>query len=85
MFSGHFAFGLFTTLILFNNNIIDSIPRNKLLFLLFNAIHFIIIGMTRSHYTIDIVVSVFITLFVFILIKDKYIKSDNLFAFVDKI
>lgn len=85
MFSGHFAFGLFTTLTLFNNNIIDPIPRNKLLFLLFNAIHFIIIGMTRSHYTIDIVVSVFITLFVFILIKDKYIKSDNLFAFVDKI
>jgi len=84
MFSGHFAFGLFTTLILFNNNIIDSIPRNKLLFLLFNFIHFLIIGITRSHYTIDIVVSVFITLFVFILIKEKYTKADNLFAFFDK-
>ena len=85
IFSGHFAFGLFTTLILFNYNIIDTILINKLLFLLFNAINFIIIGITRSHYTIDLMVSLFVTLFVFILIKDKYIKSDNLFAFVDKI
>jgi hypothetical protein len=84
MFSGHFAFGFFTTLLLFKNNIIDSTFSNKLLFLIFNAIHFYIIGITRSHYTIDIIVSAFITIFVFILIKDGYIQSDNLFAFVDK-
>jgi hypothetical protein len=85
MFSGHFAFGLFTTLFMFKNSIIDSSFSNKILFILFNALHFFIIGITRSHYTIDIVVSVFITLFVFMLVKDEYIKSDNLFAFVDKI
>ena len=84
MFSGHFAFGLFTTLFVFRNNILEPNFSNKILFLIINSIHFLIIGITRSHYTIDIVVSIFITTFVFILIKDKYIESDNIFAFLDK-
>lgn len=73
MFSGHFAFGLFTTLILFKHCFISNTNTNKILFTVFNILHFFIIGITRSHYTIDIVVSIFITLFVYLLMKENYI------------
>ena len=73
MFSGHFAFGYFTTLMLFKYNFISNTNTNKILFTFFNILHFFIIGVTRSHYTIDIVVSIFITMFVYFLMKENYI------------
>jgi hypothetical protein len=73
MFSGHFAFGLIISILLLKNNIISNNNTNKILFFIINFIHFFIISVTRSHYTIDIVVSLFMTLFVFIIVKDKYL------------
>ena len=66
MFSGHFSFGFLTTLLLFKYHILDS----KLwwvvgLFAVINLGHFLILGITRSHYTMDLVVSVLVTWMVF--------------------
>ena len=69
MFSGHLSFGLFTTLFLFKNNLLESTFFNKMLFILINIIHFFIIAIIRSHYTIDLIVSFFITTFVYNYIK----------------
>ena len=73
MFSGHFAFGLFTTLLLFKHDLISNSCFNKILFIILNITHFIIIAITRSHYTIDIVVAFFVTILVYLLIKERYI------------
>lgn len=64
MFSGHFAFGLLLTLIAFKNGFIEVNTTNTLLATVVNAMHFFIIAATRSHFTMDLVVSIYTTLFV---------------------
>ena len=73
IFSGHFSIGLIFTLILYNNNYI-----NLLLLILINLVNASFIILCRSHYTIDIVVSFFVTMFIyqnnfnFCLLIDKF-------------
>lgn len=65
MFSGHFAFGLLLTLLMFKYNIIETSYLNIGLFTVFNLLHIFILGVTRSHYTMDMIVSLYVTLFVY--------------------
>lgn len=65
MFSGHFAFGLLLTLLMFKHSIIESSKFNIILFIIINVLHLFILGVTRSHYTMDMIVSLYVTLFVY--------------------
>ena len=65
MFSGHFAFGLLISLLLFKYNIVKSSNLNIFIFVFLNILHFVILGITRSHYTMDMIVSLYVTLFVY--------------------
>jgi hypothetical protein len=69
MFSGHFAFGLLLTLLYFKYNILESNWFNTIIFFIINLIHLFILSITRSHYTMDMIVSLYVTLFVFICVK----------------
>lgn len=74
IFSGHFATGLLATLMLYSNNYI-----NMIFLLLINFLNALFIILSRNHYTIDIIVALFITLFVYTnnlticRVLDKYI------------
>jgi hypothetical protein len=65
MFSGHFAFGLLLTLLMFKYEIIETNALNIGLFSFLNILHLFILGVTRSHYTMDMIVSLYVTLFVY--------------------
>lgn len=65
MFSGHFAFGLLLTLLMFKHNIVETNTMNIVFFSILNIIHLFILGVTRSHYTMDMIVSLYVTLFVY--------------------
>jgi hypothetical protein len=65
MFSGHFAFGLLLTLLMFKYNILKMNTLNLMLFVVLNALHLFILGVTRSHYTMDMIVALYVTLFVY--------------------
>lgn len=65
MFSGHFAFGLLLTLLMFKYNIITTNVINVLFFGILNITHIFILSITRSHYTMDMIISLYITLFVY--------------------
>lgn len=60
IFSGHFATGLLATIMLYSNNYI-----NLIFLLLINFMNALFIILSRNHYTIDIIVALFITLFVY--------------------
>jgi len=60
IFSGHFAVGLTSTLVLLERGLIQ-LP----FLVLFNLLNAFLILVTRSHYTIDILVSLVVTLFVY--------------------
>jgi len=64
-YSGHSSFGLLATLLLFKYNFLESNNFNILLFILLNIIHFMMIGVTRAHYTVDIIVAIYVTLWVY--------------------
>jgi hypothetical protein len=64
MFSGHFAFGLLMTLLAFKYNFVGTTAASVGVATLLNIIHFYIIAATRSHYTMDMVVSIYATLLV---------------------
>ena len=74
IFSGHFATGLLATLMLYSSNYISM-----LLLLFVNFLNALFIILSRNHYTIDIIVALFITLFVYTnnlticRVLDKYI------------
>jgi len=61
IFSGHFASIFLLILILYKNNIITNIPVLSL-YAIFNAIFILLI---RSHYTIDIIVALFVVILVY--------------------
>ncbi|NDD83752.1 hypothetical protein EBZ38_05630 [bacterium] len=65
IFSGHFSFGLLITLLLFKYGVLQNTETNYITFAILNVFHFFILTVTRSHYTIDTLVSLFMTLFVF--------------------
>lgn len=60
IFSGHFSSGLLATMLYYKYNLINL----PMLYIL-NIINGSIILLTRHHYTIDIVVAIFVTLFVY--------------------
>jgi hypothetical protein len=65
MFSGHFAFGLLLSLLILKYNVLETNIINVMLFIILNAVHLFILGVTRSHYTMDMIVSLYVTLFVY--------------------
>jgi hypothetical protein len=65
MFSGHFAFGLLLTLLMFKYNILDTNSLNNIVFTIVNIIHLFILSVTRSHYTMDMIVSLYVTILVY--------------------
>jgi hypothetical protein len=60
--SGHFAFGLLLTLMMFKYNFIK--PNHYYYFVILNVIHAIVLAVTRSHYTLDIMLALCVTLIV---------------------
>lgn len=64
MFSGHFALGFLITLMLFKYNIVRPTTNNLIYFFVINAVHALILTITRSHYSMDVVVAFFITFLV---------------------
>ena len=64
IFSGHMSFGLLLTLLLFKYNFLELNVLNTLLFTIINVIHVLILGVTRSHFTVDMIVATYVTLFV---------------------
>jgi hypothetical protein len=64
LFSGHAAFGLLLTLLLFKYNFLESNVFNITLYSIFNIIHFLMITITRSHFTVDVIVAIYMTLWV---------------------
>lgn len=65
MFSGHFAFGLVLTLMLFAHGHVSSTLVNVSLFALLNVVNAVLIVGTRAHFTQDVLVSALVTLLVF--------------------
>lgn len=57
IFSGHFAFGLLFSFWLVKFNYVSNTTTNIFLLAIINIIHAFILGITRSHYTIDLAVS----------------------------
>lgn len=64
IFSGHMSFGLVATTCLFGAGIIPRTWQDTLIWALINAAHAFILIATRSHYTVDVVLSVIISLFI---------------------
>lgn len=67
MFSGHFAFGLLLTVLMFKHRLITPSVAAVGLFALLNCAHVLILGATRAHFTQDVVVSIYVTLLVVLL------------------
>lgn len=72
IYSGHFASVFIATLILYKNKYI-----NIILLVLINLINSLFIILSRNHYTIDIVMSFFVSLVV-------YQNNFNICKFIDK-
>jgi len=62
IFSGHFSFVYILTLLYYSYGYITNIP----ILIIWNVINAIIILISRSHYTIDIVMSFFVCSFIFV-------------------
>ena len=60
IFSGHFSIVLLSLILLYENNYI-----NLFLLIFINLLNALFIVLTRAHYTVDIIVALFITLFVY--------------------
>lgn len=72
IFSGHFGITFLSTLILFDNGLI-----NKLVAILINFVNALFILLSRNHYTIDIIVSIFVVIII-------YQNNMNICAYLDK-
>ena len=79
IFSGHFGITFLTTLVLLENGLI-----NKFIALLVNLVNGIFILLSRNHYTIDIIVSIFVVIIIYqnnlniCDILDKYLEKINI-------
>ena len=72
IFSGHFGVMLLTTLVLYDSEII-----NQFVAIVINFINAIFILLTRSHYTVDIVVSILVVVII-------YQNNLNICEYLDK-
>ena len=72
IFSAHFGITFLSTLILFDNGLI-----NKLVAILINFVNGLFILLSRNHYTIDIIVSIFVVIII-------YQNNLNICAYLDK-
>ena len=72
IFSGHFGIGFLMTLLLYDNGYI-----NTLFAILVNFLNAVFILLIRSHYTIDIIVSVFVVIII-------YQNNLNICEYLDK-
>jgi uncharacterized membrane protein len=81
IFSGHFAFVFLLSLIYYSNSIITNIP----LLIGWNLFNALIILIVRSHYTIDIVVSLFVCSFVFSQYSNMDHSIDNILGIVNSL
>ena len=72
VFSGHFASAFIASLILYKNNYINAI-----LLVLINLINSLFIILSRNHYTLDIIMSFFVSLVI-------YQNNFNVCKFIDK-
>jgi hypothetical protein len=79
IFSAHFGITFLTTLILFDNGLI-----NNLVAILINLVNGMFILLSRNHYTIDIVVSIFVVIIIYqnnlniCEYLDKYLEKINI-------
>ena len=69
--SGHFAFGLLLTLIMFKYDFVK--PKYYYYFVVLNVIHAIILTVTRSHYTLDVILALCVTLIVHYTLPNRLI------------
>jgi hypothetical protein len=72
IFSGHFGITFLMTLLLYDNGYI-----NQFVAILVNFLNAILILLTRSHYTIDIIVSIFVVIII-------YQNNLNICEYLDK-
>jgi len=72
IFSAHFGITFLTTLILFDNGLI-----NNLFMIMINFFNALFILLSRSHYTIDIIVSIFVVIII-------YQNNLNICEYLDK-
>jgi hypothetical protein len=72
IFSGHFGITFLSTLILVDNGLI-----HKLVAILINFVNALFILLSRNHYTIDIIVSIFVVIII-------YQNNMNICAYLDK-
>lgn len=61
MFSGHYSTGLLLSILTLKHHIVTSTLTNIFTYIVLNLVHFIIISITRSHYTNDLIISLYIT------------------------
>jgi hypothetical protein len=72
IFSAHFGITFLTTLILFDNGLI-----NNFIAILINLVNGMFILLSRNHYTIDIIVSIFVVIII-------YQNNLNICEYLDK-
>jgi hypothetical protein len=60
IFSGHFGIAMLMTLVLFDNGLI-----NKFVMIFINFLNAMFILLSRNHYTIDIIVSIFVVIIIY--------------------
>lgn len=80
IFSGHFAFVLLLSLLYNSYSIITNVP----VLIIWNIINAILILMTRSHYTIDIVVSFLVCTMVFNEYMKEHYNLDDILHILNK-
>ena len=76
IFSGHFGITFLATLILFDNGYL-----NKLTTILINIVNALFILLSRCHYTIDIIVSIFVVIIIY---QNNLNICDYLDKYLDK-
>lgn len=65
IYSGHAAFGLLATFLIFKYNFLEMNTFNMTLFAILNVLHFFMITITRAHFTVDIVVAIYVTFWIY--------------------
>jgi hypothetical protein len=72
IFSAHFGIAMLMTLVLFDNGLI-----NKFIMIFINLLNALFILLSRGHYTIDIIVSIFVVIII-------YQNNLNICEYLDK-
>lgn len=81
IFSGHFAFVFLLTILFYHNSIITNIP----LLVGWNLLNSFFIISTRLHYTIDILMSFFVTFFIYSQYKNLGLNMNTILDFLNKL